>query len=101
MNTGLNLEIKKKKSNKTKMSDYRFFKNYLKMIFYVSKNNQNLNFVIRPHPNENINDWRQSIKKCQKMFVDKNYDVTPWIYVSKYVIHNSSAVGMQTCMKKI
>ena len=72
------------------------------MIFYVSKNNPNLNFVIRPHPNENINDWKQSIRKMPKnVYVDKNYDVTPWIYVSKYVIHNSSAVGMQTsAMKK-
>ena len=95
---------KKEKKNqiKQKKSDYRFFKNYLKMIFYVSKNNPNLNFVIRPHPNENINDWKQSIRKMPKnVYVDKNYDVTPWIYVSKYVIHNSSAVGMQTsAMKK-
>ncbi len=95
---------KKEKRNAIKqvMSDYRFFKNYLKMISHISKNNPNLNFVIRPHPNENINDWKQSIKKMPKnVYVDKSYDVTPWIYVSKYVIHNSSAVGMQTsAMKK-
>ncbi len=95
---------KKEKRNVAKqvMSDFRFFRNYLKMIAHVSKNNPKLNFVIRPHPNENIEDWKQSIKKMPKnVHIDKSYDVTPWIYVSKYVIHNSSAVGMQTsAMKK-
>ena len=44
----------------------------------------------------------KSIKNAKNVHIDKSYDVTPWIYVSKYVIHNSSAVGMQTsAMKKI
>ena len=42
------------------------------------------------------------VKKMGKnVFVTKEFDVTPWIYSSKYVVHNSSAVGLQTAgMKK-
>ena len=85
-----------------KKSDLALFKNYLNMINFISKNNPNFNFVIRPHPAENINDWKKLTKHMSKnVYISNEYDVTPWIYSSKFVIHNSSAVGMQTAgMKK-
>ena len=36
----------------------------------------------------------------KNIYVTKEFDVTPWIYSSKYVIHNSSAVGLQTAGMK-
>lgn len=92
----------RRKQIKQKKSDLKFFKNYLRTISFITKKNPDCNFVIRPHPAENINDWKNSIKGMTKnVFIDNSYDVTPWIYVSKKVIHNSSAVGMQTsAMKK-
>ena len=85
-----------------KKSDLALFKKYLNMINFISKNNPNFNFVIRPHPAENINDWKKFTKNMNKnVYISNEYDVTPWIFSSRYVIHNSSAVGMQTAgMKK-
>jgi surface carbohydrate biosynthesis protein len=85
-----------------KKSDLALFKNFLIMINCISKDNPHLNFVIRPHPAENINDWRNFTKKMSKnIHISNEYDVTPWIFSSSFVIHNSSAVGMQTAgMKK-
>ena len=80
-----------------KKSDLALFKNYLTMIDFISKNNPHLNFVIRPHPAENINDWKKFTKNMSNnIHISNDYDVTPWIFSSKFVIHNSSAVGMQT-----
>ena len=80
-----------------KKSDLALFKNYLTMIDFISKKNPHLNFVVRPHPAENINDWKKFTKNMsENIYISNDYDVTPWIFSSKFVIHNSSAVGMQT-----
>ncbi len=90
------------KQFKQRKSDLALLKKFLKLINFLSTKNPNYKFVIRPHPSENINDWKKFVKKMGKnIFVTKEFDVTPWIYSSKYVIHNSSAVGLQTAgMKK-
>ena len=90
------------KKYKQRRSDLALLKKFLKLINFLSAKNPNYNFIIRPHPSENINDWKKFVKKMGKnVFVTKEFDVTPWIYSSKYVIHNSSAVGLQTAgMKK-
>ena len=90
------------KQFKQRKSDLALLKKFLKLINFLSTKNPNYNFVLRPHPSENINDWKKFVKKMGKnIFVTKEFDVTPWIYSSKYVIHNSSAVGLQTAgMKK-
>ena len=78
-------------------SDRAFFKNYIKMIDYISKKNPKINFIIRPHPSENILDWFKISKMFNKnVFVSNDYDASPWMQVSKFVIHNSSAAGLQT-----
>ena len=91
-------QIEKKQNE----SNFSFFKNYLNMINFISVQNPNINFIIRPHPSENINDWKKLTKNMKKnVHLSNDFDVTPWIYSSKFVIHNSSAVGLQTsAMKK-
>ena len=86
-------QIEKKKNR----SSLTFFKDYLNMINFISIHNPNINFIIRPHPSENINDWKKLTKNMKKnVHLSNDFDVTPWIYSSKFIIHNSSAVGLQT-----
>lgn len=80
----------------------RYFKSSIDMIKYISTKFQEMNIVIRPHPNENINDWKKILKDLDKnIFLDlSSTDITSLIKGSECVIHNSSFSGIQASLLK-
>ena len=93
--------LREKKNRIEQMQNLRFyFEESVKMIKNLSHEFKNINFVIRPHPNENINDWKKIIDKCEKnIFLDlSDHDITSMIIASKCVIHNSSFAGIQSSL---
>ena len=92
-----------KKIRKKQMQNLRiYFKDAVEMIKNLSNKFENINFVIRPHPNENVNDWKKIVNDCKKnVFLDlSDYDITSIIIASKCVIHNSSFAGIQSLLLK-
>ena len=54
-------DLKEKKDRKNQMQNLRmYFKSSVQMIQNLSNKFKGINFVIRPHPNENINDWKKN-----------------------------------------
>ena len=48
------------KQLKQRKSDLALLRKFIKLINFLSIKNPNYNFVIRPHPSENINDWKDA-----------------------------------------
>jgi len=95
--------LKEKKERKNQLLNLRmYFKNSVKMIQNLSYKFKDVNLVVRPHPSENINDWKKIFKKFKKnVFLDtSDSDITPIIIGSKCVIHNSSFAGIQSTLLK-
>lgn len=87
-------EIKKK--NIEHMYEYTVFKKTVELINLLALKFPNLNFIVRKHPSENLNDWKKIIVKFPKnVFFDNRFDVYGWISLSKCVIHTASTVGLQ------
>ena len=95
--------LKEKKDRKDQMQNLRmYFKSSVQMIQNLSNKFKDINFIIRPHPNENINDWEKIFKKSKdNVFLDKSdSDITSMIIASECVIHNSSFAGIQSTLLK-
>lgn len=90
-----NKEYLQKKIDSRKF-EYELFLEFKELISRLSKENLNLNIVIKPHPSELIADWKIVTKNLNNVFVDNKYEITPYIMASKCVVFNSSTAGMQS-----
>lgn len=90
-----NKEYLQKKIDSRKF-EYELFLEFKELISRFSKENLNLNIVIKPHPSELIADWKIITKNLNNVFVDNKYEITPYIMASKCVVFNSSTAGMQS-----
>lgn len=92
-------EIDKKKVEH--MYELKVFNKTIKLISYLAKKFPSTNFIIRKHPNENINDWNKIIKKFpSNVKFDDRFDIFGWLYLSKCTIHTASTIGLQSYLMK-
>ncbi|MDA9134159.1 hypothetical protein N9J34_01470 [Candidatus Pelagibacter ubique] len=57
--------------------------------------NPKKNFIYRPHPDENLNDYKYQTKKKSNFFIDNSLDVLPWLIASDTIIQSCSTVAIQ------
>ena len=95
---------KKEKTNRIyQMKNLRlYFKKSVEMLKNIGKKYKDINIVIRPHPNENINDWKKILKELNNNFFLElsDIDITALIKGSECMIHNSSFAGIQASLLK-
>jgi len=70
---------------------------FVDMIHAIAKSRPHQSFVARPHPAENLADWKELIndKSPENLFLVREGDVTPWIAACKALIHEGCTTGMQ------
>ena len=80
-----------KEKRKYKKRNYDAF---LELIDYLKQKFKKYKIVVRPHPSEDLNNWKR-IEDNKKIFVEYKYSVSPWIYLCKSMIHNSCTTGIE------
>ena len=77
--------------------NYSIFKNFLQMVKKLSLDFPKENIIIKPHPSEDISNWKSQINfvKYKNIIVEDEFDITAYIAASKCVIFNSSIAGAQ------
>lgn len=80
-----------------KKIDYysRVMDEYVSMIFFCAKKHPKINFVLRPHPSEELSTWKEKLKSLSNVFVIRKKGVLPWILASEGVIHTSCTTGIE------
>lgn len=76
------------------------FKKYLRLIKKLSYNFPEKNIILRPHPSENIKEWKTYFKNLKNVKVIYKFDVSPWINNSEYFIHSSCTTGLEAYFRK-
>lgn len=86
-----------KKRVEAKKYNYLMFKKFLNIIKNLSLDFPKEKIIIKPHPTEDINNWRSHFKSRQykNIIIDNSFDITAYIAASKCVIFNSSTAGAQ------
>ncbi len=55
----------------------------------------NINFVLRPHPSENVQHWQQHLQDKQNIIVANHDNVIPWIMGSKALVSNGCTTSIE------
>jgi surface carbohydrate biosynthesis protein len=51
--------------------------------------------IVRPHPTENHEVYRQIADRCQRVHVTNEGNVVPWLIATRSVIHNGCTTGVE------
>jgi surface carbohydrate biosynthesis protein len=77
------------------------YDDFLDLLMDISKKKKNFNFVLRPHPLQDINKIRKRLKKKPKnLHVVYKYSVTPWIIACKYYLHTGCSSYLEASILK-
>ncbi|MDD3818305.1 MAG: hypothetical protein PHG41_00470 [Actinomycetota bacterium] len=86
------------KSFLIKESEYykELFERYVEMIKEVSPEFPDINFILRPHPSEDIINWKQALKGLDNVHVIFKGNAVDWIIGSQAVIHTGCTTGIES-----
>ena len=71
------------------------FKSFQKLIPRLDEAFPNLNIVIRPHPTEQHDVYRDIAARSSRVHVTNEGNVVPWILATRVVLHNGCTTGVE------
>jgi hypothetical protein len=79
------------------LSDHKqaIFKKFQQLIPAVAGAFPKNNIVVRPHPTENQEIYRQIAAGCERVEVTNEGNVVPWLMATKALIHNGCTTGVE------
>jgi len=72
------------------------FDHFQKMVFSLSQQYPNIQFVLRPHPSENVNRWENLLKDCANVKIIHEGNVIPWLCAAELMIHNGCTTAVES-----
>ena len=57
--------------------------------------------VVRPHPTENQQVYKEIAQHCKRVFVTNEGNVVPWLMATRAVIHNGCTTGVEAYMMDV
>ena len=81
----------------TRFVDYtrEMYQYFTVMVRHLSQAFPQRNIVVRPHPSENQETWREETEVLPNVSVVHAGNVIPWIMASDLLIHNSCTTGVE------
>lgn len=52
-------------------------------------------FVLRPHPNEAVDTWREFLRDVPRFVIEQQHPVAPWIMAAEALVHTSCTTGVE------
>ena len=71
------------------------FKDFKKIPEKLSYAFPSKNIVLRPHPSENKNYWKKTLKDIKNCYTEYYGSVFPWIIASEFVVQNRCSTGIE------
>jgi surface carbohydrate biosynthesis protein len=71
------------------------FNAFVKLLPSLSQEFPNHKFVLRPHPGESPDYWRDVVKNHANVVINGEGSVVPWILASKALVHNGCTTGLE------
>lgn len=59
------------------------------------------NIIVRPHPTEKHDVYKQIASHCERVYVTNDGNVVPWLIATKAVIHNGCTTGVEAYVMKV
>jgi len=71
------------------------FEKFQQLIPAVERAFPRYNIVVRPHPTENQEIYRQIAARCERVEVTNDGNVVPWLMAARALIHNGCTTGVE------
>ena len=71
---------------------------FVKALHSLHQHRPDINFVIRPHPSERFDSYREEFRGAANVFVQHERSVHPWILAAQAVIHNGCTTGVEAAL---
>ena len=68
---------------------------FIDAIKYIANKNNGYDIVLRPHPIENIEAWKISLKNIPSVHVIREGSITPWVNNAFAVMHNGCVTALE------
>lgn len=80
-----------------KVSEHKkvLFYEFAEMVVKIHQRFPDVAIVLRPHPSEDHDYWRQTLPQDEKIHVVHEGNVIPWIMAADVMIHNSCTTGIE------
>lgn len=74
----------------------KLFNQYVEMIKVISSEFPDMKFILRPHPSEDIINWREALKGIDNVGVIFKGNAADWILGALAVIHSGCTTGIES-----
>jgi surface carbohydrate biosynthesis protein len=71
------------------------FKSFQQLLPKLNQAFPDLNIVIRPHPTERHDVYKDIAARCSRVHVTNEGNVVPWILATRVVVHNGCTTGVE------
>ena len=71
------------------------FKSFQQLLPKLDQAFPDLNIVIRPHPTERHDVYKDIAARCSRVHVTNEGNVVPWILATRVVVHNGCTTGVE------
>lgn len=71
------------------------FQDFQRLIPTLSKDFPKHSIVVRPHPSENPEAYNRIAADCERVIVNNEGNVVPWIMAAKAMVHNGCTTGVE------
>jgi len=76
------------------------FEDFQRMIPELGKSFPDYTIVVRPHPTESHEAYRQIAARCNRVKVTNEGNVIPWLLCAKALIHNGCTTGVEAFLMR-
>jgi len=73
----------------------QLFADYMQTIEETARRLPELKFVVRPHPNENADVWKERFAGIGNVEICDEGAATPWLSSARCVVHNACTTGIE------
>ena len=77
------------------------FEAFQRLIPELERAFPDLNIVVRPHPTESQDVYRQIAAQCQRVEVTNEGNVVPWLLATKALVHNGCTTGVEAFVLRV
>ena len=75
-------------------------KHYIDLLFYLAKKHQDLKIILRPHPTESVEVWKDRIKNFKNIKIDSEYPSFYYLKNSFLTIQYGSTISVESFVMK-
>lgn len=76
-------------------SQHRAFESFKKILPLVAAEYPNHTIIVRPHPSENRDTWREQTASLSNATVEADGNVIEWILAAEVLLHSSCTTGIE------